>query len=86
MVKLFLAQPKPSRSTKPGFMVRRKPLIKKIHMKFNLEFAKRHVWKDEMKIELGFDTKRTCAFCRQTIWQKPNLDNNITPTVMSFPQ
>lgn len=34
-------------------------------MKFNLEFAKRHVWKDEMKIELGFDTKHI-------IWQKPN--------------
>ena len=72
-----------------GRVARRKPLLKKTHIKSRLDFAKRHVgdtanmwkkvlWSDETKIELfGLSAKRY-------VWRKANTAHhpeNTIPTV-----
>ncbi|MGH0165707.1 UNVERIFIED_CONTAM: hypothetical protein FKN15_049940 [Acipenser sinensis] len=70
-----------------GRVAKRKPLLKKTHIKSRLEFARRHVgdsetkwkkilWSDETKIEL-FGLKAN-------VWRKPNTAHhpeNTIPTV-----
>ncbi|MBN3272993.1 TCB1 transposase, partial [Polyodon spathula] len=67
-----------------GQVARRKPFLKKAHVKFRLEFAKRHVakdywkkilWSDETKIEL-FGLNAKCY-----VWHKPNIAHHPENTI-----
>ncbi|MGH0160979.1 UNVERIFIED_CONTAM: hypothetical protein FKN15_047656 [Acipenser sinensis] len=72
-----------------GRVARKKPLLKKYHLKARLEFARKHesdpaamwekvLWSDETKIELFGQNSKRC------VWRKPNTahaSRHTIPTV-----